>query len=46
MEDYLELQDPTVREFIAESHKDYITGHSRPAAELLAELKQRVPGKD
>jgi len=44
MEDYLELQDPTVKEFIAESHKDYIAGHSRAAEELLAELKQRAPG--
>ena len=45
LEDYLELQDPTVKEFIAESHKDYIAGHTRPAEELLAQLKQQAPGK-
>jgi hypothetical protein len=44
LEDYLELQDPTVKEFIAESHKDYIAGHTRPAEELFAELKQQAPG--
>ena len=44
LEDYLELQNPTVKEFIAESHKDYIAGHTRPAEELFAELKQQAPG--
>ena len=39
LEDYLELQDPTVKEFIAKSHEQYTAGRSRPAAELLAELK-------
>ena len=45
LEDYLELRNPPVKEFIAESHKDYIAGHARPAEELLAQLKQRAPEK-
>ena len=45
LEDYLELQDSTVKEFIAESHKEYIGGHTRPAEQLLGELKQRAAGK-
>jgi PHD/YefM family antitoxin component YafN of YafNO toxin-antitoxin module len=45
LEDYLELRDPTVMEFIAESRKDYIAGHTRPAEELLAQLKRQAPGK-
>ncbi len=45
LEDYLELQNPTVKEFIAESHKDYVAGHTRSAEELLAQLKQRAPEK-
>jgi hypothetical protein len=40
MEDYLELQDPAVKEFIAKSHEEYLAGRSRPVAELLAELKR------
>ena len=38
-EDYLELQDPKVRRDIEISHKEYLAGKSRPAEELLAELK-------
>lgn len=45
MEDYLELQDPTIKEFIAESHKEYLAGRSRPAEALLAQLKQQAPKK-
>ena len=45
LEDYLELQDPTVKEFIAKSHEDYLAGRSRPAEELLVELKQQSPKK-
>ncbi len=45
LEDYLELRNPTVKEFIAESHKDYIAGHTRPAEELLAQLKHQALGK-
>jgi hypothetical protein len=45
LEDYLELHDPSVKKFIAKSHKDYIAGHSRPAEELLVELKRQAPCK-
>lgn len=39
MEDYLEIRDPKVRRFIRESHKEYLAGKSRPAKELLRELR-------
>ena len=39
-EDYLELQDPEVKEVIAESRDEYLAGKSRPAEELLRELEQ------
>lgn len=39
LEDYLELQDPKVRRFIQKSHQEYVAGKSRPAEELLAELR-------
>jgi len=39
LEDYLELQDPKVREHIRKSHQEYLAGKSRPAGELLAELR-------
>lgn len=38
-EDYLELQDPKVREHIHKSYQEYLAGKGRPAAQLLAELK-------
>jgi PHD/YefM family antitoxin component YafN of YafNO toxin-antitoxin module len=38
-EDYLELQDPKVREHIRESNKEYLAGKSRPYREFLAELR-------
>jgi hypothetical protein len=38
-EDYLELQHPKVKRDIAASATDYRAGKSRPAAELLAELR-------
>src|ERR671931_1610651 len=38
-EDYLELQDPKVRGIIAKGRQEYLAGNSRPAEELLAELK-------
>ncbi|MBI3988082.1 MAG: type II toxin-antitoxin system Phd/YefM family antitoxin [candidate division NC10 bacterium] len=38
-EDYLELQDPKVREHIRKSNEEYLAGKSRPAEELLAELR-------
>ena len=39
LEDYLELQDPEVRRDIERSRKEYLAGKSRPAEELLAELR-------
>ena len=38
LEDYLELRDPKVKRFIAESHREHAAGKSRPATALLAEL--------
>jgi PHD/YefM family antitoxin component YafN of YafNO toxin-antitoxin module len=38
-EDYLELQNPKVKRDIEISRKEYLAGKSRPADELLAELK-------
>jgi hypothetical protein len=39
-EDYLELQDPNVREHIRKSNEEYLAGKSRPAEELLRELRE------
>src|SRR5665213_232189 len=39
LEDYLELQDPKVREHIRKSNADYLAGRSRPAKDFLAELR-------
>jgi hypothetical protein len=48
MEDYLELQDPKVREHIRESHEEFLAGKHRAAQDLLRELKRqrkrRLPG--
>lgn len=38
-EDYLELQDPKVREHIRKSNEEYLAGKSRPMEEFLAELE-------
>jgi PHD/YefM family antitoxin component YafN of YafNO toxin-antitoxin module len=38
-EDYLELKDPKIREHIRQSNAEYLAGKSRPAEELLAELR-------
>ena len=38
-EDYLELQDPRVREHIRKSQAEYLADKSRPAAIFLAELR-------
>ena len=40
LEDYLELNDPKARRAIAASHKEFLAGKSRPADNLLAELKR------
>jgi PHD/YefM family antitoxin component YafN of YafNO toxin-antitoxin module len=45
LEDYLELQGPNVREQIAESNQDVKAGCTRPAADLLAELKSKAARK-
>ena len=44
-EDYLELQDPKVRAIIAKGRQEYLAGQSRPARELLNELRPRKRGK-
>jgi PHD/YefM family antitoxin component YafN of YafNO toxin-antitoxin module len=36
-EDYLELQDPKVREHIRKSNEEYVAGKSRPMEEFLVE---------
>src|SRR5438093_365618 len=40
LEDYLGLQNPTVQRAIAESNADIKAGRTRPAEDLLAELKK------
>jgi PHD/YefM family antitoxin component YafN of YafNO toxin-antitoxin module len=45
LEDYLELQNPNVREQIAESNEDVKAGRTRPAAELAAELTGKTTRK-
>ena len=44
-EDYLELQDPKVREHIQKSNEEYLAGKSRPARELFAELQTVKRGR-
>ncbi len=44
-EDYLELQDPKVRAVIARGRQAYRAGKSRPARELLDQLRARHGGK-
>jgi len=39
-EDYLELRDPKVQAHIQKSHRDYVSGKSRPAEKLLEELRK------
>ena len=39
LEDYLEVHDTRVQRFIQRSHQEYLAGRSRPAKELLAELR-------
>jgi len=40
MEDYLELQDPKVRQHIRRSHEEFLAGKHRAAEDLLLELKR------
>ncbi len=44
-EDYLELRDPKVQAHIRKSHQEYVSGKSRPAEELLAELRKEKKAK-
>lgn len=39
MEDYLEARDPTVREHIRRSHREFLDGKHRAAEDLLSDLK-------
>lgn len=39
LEDYLELKNPKVHRAIAQSNRDIKVGRTRPAEDLLAELK-------
>jgi hypothetical protein len=39
-EDYLELQDPKIQAHIRKSNEEYLAGKSRPASELLLELRR------
>ena len=43
--DYLELQDPKVREDIRKSHKEYLAGKSRPLEEFRAARRTRAHKK-
>jgi antitoxin (DNA-binding transcriptional repressor) of toxin-antitoxin stability system len=45
LQDYLELQDPKVREQIGKSNAAYLAGRSRPAKDFLAELRAEVHPK-
>lgn len=44
-EDYLEIQDPKVREHIRKSSAECVAGKSRPYGEFLAELRQEEQRK-
>jgi len=41
MEDYLELQDPKVREHIRSSHEEFLAGKHMAAEDVLAELRRQ-----
>ena len=45
LEDYLEQRNPRVKVSIAASRKDHAAGRTRPAANLLAELKRSAVRK-
>jgi len=40
LEDYLELQDPSLKKQIHKSHQEYRRGNSRDARKFLAELRR------
>jgi len=45
MEDYLDIRDPKIREDIRKSNEDYRAGRSRPAGELLADLRAEAQAR-
>jgi PHD/YefM family antitoxin component YafN of YafNO toxin-antitoxin module len=45
LQDYLELQDPKVREHIRKSREEFLAGKSRPVAEFLAERAAGAKGR-
>jgi bifunctional DNA-binding transcriptional regulator/antitoxin component of YhaV-PrlF toxin-antitoxin module len=45
LEDEREIRDPKIRAAIRKGHEEFVTGKSRPAGQLLAELKLMKPGK-
>jgi len=40
LEDYLELQDPSLKKQVHKSHQEYRRGKSRSAGKFLAELRR------
>ncbi len=44
-EDYLELQDPKVREHIRKSNAEYLAGKSRPLGEFRAERRGQAQAR-
>ncbi|MEW6508212.1 MAG: type II toxin-antitoxin system Phd/YefM family antitoxin [Bacteroidota bacterium] len=42
-EDYLDTQDPKLKQQIKQSYKEYIQGKARPIEEFLTELKNAIP---
>ncbi|MBI4574342.1 MAG: type II toxin-antitoxin system Phd/YefM family antitoxin [candidate division NC10 bacterium] len=44
-EDYLELQDPKIREHIRKSNQEYLAGKSRPLEQFRAERPRHKQGK-
>jgi PHD/YefM family antitoxin component YafN of YafNO toxin-antitoxin module len=42
LEDYLELRDPVVQRHIRESNEDVRAGRTRPAEQLLAEIRASI----
>ena len=47
LDDYLDLQDPNIRRMMEEGEVEHRAGKSRPAKDLLAELKKQPakPGR-
>jgi len=45
LEDYLESRNPAVRKQIAKSNADVAAARTRPASQLLADLKRTIPAR-